>query len=228
MIAHPTESAARRRVDVVCSDPEHGVNAWLEGWVSRQAPTDDVAVHRRAADLQGGDFLFLVSCTEIVRREVRDRYRHCLVLHGSDLPEGRGWSPVVWQVLEGRSEFTVSLLVAEDEVDSGDVWARHRFAVPPDAVAREINARVFDAELALMTWALENCDRSRPEPQDGVPTYYPRRTPADSTLDAERSLSDQFDLLRVSDPDRYPARVQVRGRWFTLRLSPQDDLPTES
>jgi methionyl-tRNA formyltransferase len=210
-------------IDVVCSDPEHPVNDWLRRWAVRVGAGHEVRLHERVATLGSGDFLFLVSCTEIVRPEVRDRYRHTLVLHGSDLPEGRGMSPVVWQVLEGRSELTLSLLDAADPYDTGDVWAKKRFVVPRDAVVAEIDALLFDAEIELMDWALEHCDSARPAPQQGEPTYYPRRRPADSRLDADRSIAEQFDQLRVSDPERYPAFVEVRGRRFAVTLRPLDD-----
>lgn len=48
-------------------------------------------------------------------------------------------------------------------------------------------------------------------PQKGVASYYRRRRPADSQLDPERTLAEQFDLLRVVDNDRYPAFFEWRG-----------------
>lgn len=210
-------------IDVVCSDARHPVNAWLERWSARTGATHQVGLRRRVSELGSGDFLFLVSCTEIVPAAVRDRYRHTLVLHGSDLPEGRGMSPVVWQVLEGREEFTVSLLDAADPFDTGDVWAKRRFRVPVAAVAAEIDAALFAAEIELMDWALEHCDAQQPVPQSGEATYYARRRPEDSRVDPDRSIAEQFDLMRVSDPERYPAFVELRGRRFAVDLRPLDD-----
>ena len=44
---------------------------------------------------------------------------------------------------------------------------------------------------------------------------------ADSQLDPERSLAEQFNLLRVVDNQRYPVIVQWRGRRFVLKVHPQ-------
>ena len=74
--------------------------------------------------LAGGEILFLVSCNEIIGKDVRDRYMATLVIHASDLPKGRGWSPHIWQIIEGKKEIMVSLLEAEDAVDSGAIWAK--------------------------------------------------------------------------------------------------------
>ena len=40
---------------------------------------------------------------------------------GSDLPEGRGFAPVQWQVLEGKADINVCLLEISEEVDAGNI-----------------------------------------------------------------------------------------------------------
>ena len=67
-----------------------------------------------------GDILFLVSCSEIVKKDIRMKFRHTLVLHASSLPKGRGWSPHIWEILNGADQIVISLLEAEDKIDSGD------------------------------------------------------------------------------------------------------------
>lgn len=217
----PTVTFAARpvaRVDVLCTDPKQGVNAWLERWTAQAAPRARIKVHRDHRTLGGGDFLFLVSCHQIIRADVRDRYRHTLVLHASALPQGRGMSPQVWQILEGKGGFTVSLLEAHDELDCGRIWQQRDVDVPPTDLVDEINARLFDAEIELMDWALANCDKAQPWPQAGTPSYYRRRTPDDSRIDPELPIVDQFDLLRVADPDRYPAFFDHRGQRYRIRI----------
>ena len=56
------------------------------------------------------------------------------------------------------------------------------------------------------------------KPQYGEASHYPRRRPADSRLDPELSLAEQFNLLRVVDNERYPAFFQWRGRSYILNL----------
>ena len=81
------------------------------------------------ADLQGGDILFLVSCSQMIREAERKKYKVTLVLHASDLPEGRGWSPHIWSILDGANQITVSLLEASDPVDSGAIWLKTKFTL---------------------------------------------------------------------------------------------------
>ena len=51
-------------------------------------------------------------------------FQQCLVLHASDLPKNRGWSPHVWSILNGENDITLSLLEAEDKVDMGRIWKK--------------------------------------------------------------------------------------------------------
>lgn len=206
------------RVDILCSDPAHPVNAWLERWRETNAARADIAILRDKVELRGGDFLFLISCHQIIGRNTRERYRQTLVVHASDLPRGRGWSPMAWEVLDGADNITVTLLNAEDGVDSGDIWQKRRFELDGTELLDELNAKLFDTELELMDWALANCDSATPEPQRGKATTWPKRTPADSEIDPAKPLAESFDAIRIADPDRFPAFFTHRGQKYSIRL----------
>ncbi|HOB43298.1 MAG TPA: hypothetical protein PKH75_08935 [Bacillota bacterium] len=60
-------------------------------------------------------------------------------------------------------------------------------------------------------------------PQQGEPTFYARRRPKDSVIDVEKSVQEQFNLLRTVDDIRYPAWFEFKGRRFILRIERQDD-----
>ncbi|MBA2919754.1 UDP-glucuronic acid dehydrogenase [Sphingomonas sp. MAH-20] len=206
------------KIAVLCSDPLHPVNVWLQRWKETNRARGEISIYRDYRDLTDGDFLFLISCHQVIRKEVRDRFRFCLVIHASDLPQGRGWSPIVWTIVSGRNDVTVTLLNAEDDVDSGDIWAQRHLMFDGTELHDEINRALFDAETELMTWALTHCFTSTPRPQSGDPTYLPKRSPADSEIDPARPLTEVFDLLRAADPDRYPAFFEHRGQRYRIRL----------
>jgi methionyl-tRNA formyltransferase len=195
------------RITILCSSETHPINQYLFDWMSRNGTENDISIARKKAELQGGDILFLISCTEILKQEDLDRYGKVLVLHASDLPLGRGWSPHIWQIVDGATEITMSLLEATEKVDRGDIWMKLKVPVPRYALWNEINHALFEAELQLMDFALQAYHTVRPEPQSAniTPTYYPKRTPADSGLDPTKSLEEQFNLIRVCDPERFPA-----------------------
>lgn len=176
------------------------------------------------ADLPGGDVLFLVSCTQLIRDAERSKYKATLVLHASDLPKGRGWSPYVWAILGGANQITVSLLEASEPVDSGAIWLKTEFALEGHELLPEINSKLFSAELFLMSQAVQQFERISPAPQVGNPgAYMQKRSPADSQLDPNKTIAEQFELLRVVDSERYPAFFDYRGKRYQIKIEKNEN-----
>ena len=207
------------KIDILCTDPKHPVNPWLIEWASQNIATNHVSISRYSSELMGGDFLFLVSCHEIIRQSLRDLYKFNLVLHASELPKGRGMSPHVWHILEGGSKITLTLLNAEDQLDSGDIWHQLSFDLEGHELYDEINDKLFKAEMQLMTWAIENCLYSCPRSQIGEATYYRKRLSQDSYINPAKSIESQFDLIRICDPERYPAFFELRGQKYKIQIT---------
>lgn len=207
-------------ITVFCDSETHPINPYLIQWVGKHSALHDAALIRKKSEAKGGDLLLLVSCSEILTQQDRAAYAKTLVIHASDLPRGCGWSPHIWQILEGQTEIFVTLLEAEDKVDSGDIWHQLSCHVPRHALWDEINRRIFNAELKLMDFAVENFGTVIPRLQsrDVSPTYYRKRTPDQSELDVRKSLEEQFDLIRVADPDRFPSFFKIHGHTYKIRV----------
>ena len=199
-------------ISILCSSPEHPIFALLQDWVSKQGAASKVELVQHKAKLSGGDILFLISCNEIIGKIERDLYDSTLVVHASELPQGRGWSPHIWQILEGKNKIIVSLLEAEDKVDTGAIWKQKEITFEGHELFDEINKKLFTVEIELMEFAISNYPNViHVEQKNKCASYYTKRTPEDSRIDPDKSIREQFELLRVSDPDRYPAFFEARG-----------------
>lgn len=209
------------KISILCSSQSHPIWGALESWRNSNSSTHDIQIVNEAKDLMGGQLLFLVACSEIVTEATRRKFSKSLVIHASDLPEGRGWSPLVWSILSGKENLVMTLLEADDRVDTGDIWHKLSFSIEKWLTFDEITKVVNEKQIELMNWAVNNFDNATPTPQEFVlPVTMKRRSPMDSELDPNKSLADQFDLLRICDPLRYPARFSFRGRNFKLILLP--------
>ena len=208
-------------VSVLCSDARHPVYPVLQSWVDSVQGKHAVELVTSEDLLSGGDFLFLVSCSIRIRENIRQQYSNTLVIHASDLPQGRGWSPHIWDVLNGKSLLTLSVLDAEDEIDSGNIWLKMNIELDGTELFDEINQKIFLAELRAMDEVLLNHERIQPEaqPNNVATSYHRKRTPADSQLDPEKTISEQFNLLRVCDPNRFPAFFEINGVRYNLQIS---------
>lgn len=213
------------KISVLISDANHPIMDSLNEWVEFQRNSGkSVAILHDAQHLTSGDFLFLVSCSQILKPEEMRNFTHSLVLHASDLPEGRGWSPHIWKILEGGNKITVSVLDAVSSVDRGDIWAQTHFYLEGHELFDEINEKLFEAELSLMTKVVESYAHISPVPQKTGGTYYRKRSPADSVIDANKTISEQFNLLRVCDPNRFPAYFEYLGCKYQISIRKvQDD-----
>lgn len=208
------------KISILTSDSKHPVVKSLVEWKDLMLQKGhEVAIIFDKKELGNGDFLFLVSCGQIIKESDRKSYKYVLVIHASDLPSARGWSPHIWAIVRGDNEITVSLLEAEDNVDSGRIWLKQKFHLNGSELLTEINEKLFKTELELMTKAVEQYDTIIPKPQIGNPgDYLHKRTPDHSQLQPELSLADQFDLLRVVDNVRYPAFFDYRGHRYLIKI----------
>ncbi len=207
------------KISILCSSQQHPVFAKLEKWVEEWSRRHTVQLVTTSKELEAGDLLFLISCSEIVGPALRARFRSTLIVHASALPQGRGWSPHIWQVIEGAKKIPVSLLEAQDPVDSGAICAQLYFDLEGHELYDEINEKLFVATHQLMELAISKNGDLPATPQQGdASRYYRKRTPEDSRLDPNKTFADQFDLLRVADPERYPNFVDHRGHRYEIRI----------
>jgi len=208
------------RVTLLCSDKKHPVYKALEQWEIVNKQRYDIEILTSVDEIsRKGTLLFLVSCSEIVKKCHREYFDYTLVLHASDLPKDRGWSPHIWAIVGGKNKLMLSLLEAEDKVDTGPIWKKVEILLDGNELYDEINQKLFYAELQLITWACENVKTVVPVPQNESETNYLRkRTPADSEIDINKSLEEQFNQLRVCDPKRFPAYFYKNGCKYKIKI----------
>jgi methionyl-tRNA formyltransferase len=177
---------------------------------------------KRVAD---GDIAFFLSCTQIVSKEIRDRNQHNLVVHESDLPKGRGWSPLTWQILEGKNEIPITLFEAEETVDSGRLYLQKIMYFAGDELIEDLRKTQADTTIELCVEFVRDYAQvvANATEQTGKPTYYDRRSPKNSRLDPNKSIADQFNLLRTVDNEVYPAFFELNGTKYTLKITKMDD-----
>jgi len=212
------------KITILNSSEEHPINLWLKAWVKRNDKKYEIQLCRTKKDLSTGDLLFLISCSEIISKYERENFSKTLVIHASDLPKGRGWSPHVWEIINGAEQITLSLLEAEDKVDSGDIWKKSKVHIPKTALYEEINQLIFDAEIALMDFAVDKFNQISPQEQSKTdPSYWPKRRPEDSEININKSIEDQFNLIRVCDFKRFPAYFYKNGKKFKLKIEVMDE-----
>lgn len=213
------------KISILCSDINHPVYDFLGKWTQENSTHHDITLSSSKNDLCGGNLLFLVSCNELVEDNIRSTYDYTLVLHASDLPKGRGWSPHIWELLEGAEQIKLTLLEADDEIDAGRIWKKMTLDIPKHFLFEEINQVLFEAELTLMDFAIKQFGEIKAQEQDPkiAPTYYPKRKPENSSLDPNDTIANQFNIIRLSDPSRYPPFFRLHGKKYKIIIKKIDE-----
>ena len=213
------------KITIIISSADHPINPVIAEWVSRRPDRERVDIVRNPEQAVGGDICFLISCTDIVPKTVLRRYSHALVIHASDLPEGRGWSPHIWGILNGAEDIVMSLLEAAEKVDTGDIWKKYSYKIPKHFLYEDIIKVVNQGHIDLMNFAVANYYTVQPKRQseETFPTYFPKRAPSDSQISPFKSIAEQFDLLRVCDKNRFPSYFYLHGKKYRILIERDDD-----
>ena len=196
-------------------------NSWVLPYVDRLKKSlslHDVTHKFDSDELDSGDLLVLLSCEKIISDEVISKFKKSIVVHPSKLPKGKGWSPLAWQILEGINPIHLSLFEATSSVDSGDIYLVESITLGGHELNEEIKEKQGLTTIKMVKYFVDHMEEIAPVKQIGESTYYPRRTIQDSRIDFEKSLSDQFDLLRVVDNERYPAFFIRDGIKYILKI----------
>jgi methionyl-tRNA formyltransferase len=194
-----------------------------------QTDGDEAYFAASHAQIVPGDVAFYLSCTRLTPPEILSRNRLNLVVHASALPQGRGFSPLVWRILEGASEIVITMIEAVDKMDAGDIYDRRTIAFGGHELNAELRSRMArEINAMCLDFMRSKSPPGPPQVQEGEPSYYSRRRPADSRIDPNKTLTEQFDLLRVVDNDRYPAFFDYRGHRYILKIEDGGPTPEKS
>ena len=208
------------------SDKSSWINTYIPELISEwRGSCHDVKWVHNVDDVGLGDCLFFLGSSQIASADILSRNSHNVVVHESALPLGKGWSPLTWQILEGKNAIPITLFEAGLGVDSGDIYLTDTMAFEGTELIDELRGIQAEKTLSLCQQFVRDFPNilSHAESQNGRSTEYPRRDKKDSELNPDESLRDQFNLLRVVDNERYPAFFEINQKRFVLKIFPDED-----
>ena len=171
--------------------------------------------------LVAGDVALLLSCGSLISKNNLDLNKHNLVVHASDLPNGKGWIPMTWQILEGNNSIPITLFEAAEDLDSGNIYSQEKIELKGTELIEEWQKMQFKMTIKICVDWFERYHEimKKPKIQAGEETQYRRRRPKDSQLDIDLPLVRQFNLLRVVDNKNYPAFFRWKNDTYQLRVN---------
>ena len=146
-------------------------------------------------------YVFFPHWSHIIPEEIHGAHE-CVIFHMTDLPYGRGGSPLQNLILRGHRETQLTALRCTAGLDAGPVYLKRPLCLEGPA------CEIFLRAAGLIETMIEEIIRDEPipHPQQGEPVEFRRRRPAESNLAEAQigSLNDFFDFIRMLDAEGYP------------------------
>jgi methionyl-tRNA formyltransferase len=157
------------------------------------------ALSAEALQVMQARWVFLPHWSWLVPPSVHGGFE-CVIFHMTDLPFGRGGSPLQNLIVRGLGETRLSAIRCEAALDSGPVYCKRPLSL--DGTAEQIFARAARLMEGMIVEIVRG--RSTPLPQTGEPTLFQRRTPKESDISALADLDRLYDHIRMLDAEGYP------------------------
>jgi methionyl-tRNA formyltransferase len=133
----------------------------------------------------------------------------CVLFHMTDLPFGRGGSPLQNLIVRGETVTKVSAVRMMNEIDAGAIYMKRPLSLDGSAedIFRRLSVVVFEMICEIVA------TNPTPVPQTGSPTSFKRRTSDQSELPDAATTRELYDHIRMLDADSYPRAFLDFGRW---------------
>jgi len=164
-------------------------------------------------------YIFFPHWSWIIPPEVYERYE-CIVFHMTDLPFGRGGSPLQNLLVRGIYKTKVSALKVDGGLDTGPVYLKRPLDLSRGS-AHELYLKLADITERMVRDILRASPA--PKPQRGKPVAFPRRKPQESKIPDGLTGRKLYDFIRMLDAPEYPVAYKeeagVRIEFRNARLS---------
>jgi methionyl-tRNA formyltransferase len=149
----------------------------------------------------GPRYIFFPHWSWIIPKEIYENYES-IVFHMTDLPYGRGGSPLQNLIVRGKNETMISSIKVVEQIDAGSVYIKKPLGL--DGTAQEIFTRaskiVFDE---MIPYIIKN--NPKPKAQEGEITQFSRRNAKESDISKLTGLKSIYDHIRMLDGEGYPS-----------------------
>lgn len=169
--------------------------------------------------------VFILSYHKIIEQEYLEIHQHNIVVHASLLPKGKGWAPMFWQVLEGKSLVPFTMFEAGKGIDDGDIYMQRTLSLSGYELNTELREKQAEFTIMMCEEFLKYYeDLKIPRKQIGEETFYSKRNTENSMLDVNKTIKEQFNLLRIVNNKEYPAFFEINGHRYTLKIEEDKEI----
>lgn len=157
--------------------------------------------------------VFIPHWSYLIPAEIWSNFE-CIVFHMTDLPYGRGGSPLQNLIVRGHEETKITALRVNEVLDAGDIYLKRHLSL--EGSAREIFHRTVPVIKEMIETIIDQ--EITPKPQSGDPVIFKRRIPRDGDLSDLQDAGKVYDYIRMLDADGYPAAF-IETKYFRFEFT---------
>jgi len=146
--------------------------------------------------------IFFIHWSKIIKESLFEKYL-CIQFHASNLPKGRGGSPIQNQILQNIKKTKLTAFKISKKLDSGPICLQEDLMLAGDA---EQILKKIEIKSIKMINKIIKIKKLKFKKQVGKPSYFKRRKPLESRIDTSQILTIDklYDFLRMLDAPGYP------------------------
>ncbi|MEM2111598.1 MAG: methionyl-tRNA formyltransferase [Candidatus Bathyarchaeia archaeon] len=143
--------------------------------------------------------IFIPHWSYFIPQEIYEPYE-CIVFHMTDLPYGRGGSPLQNLIVRGHTNTKISAIRVVKELDAGDIYIKRDLCLGGNAQEIFLRASKLIEEMIveIVTQNILPCK------QEGEVVIFKRRKPEDGDISNLTEIEKVYDYIRMLDADTYP------------------------
>ena len=168
---------------------------WNLKYVSNPQELDDCLV----SDSSGIEWIFFPHWSWIIPDETLSQYS-CVIFHMTDVPYGRGGSPLQNLIIRGHKTTMLTALKCVSSLDAGPVYLKESLDL--SGTADEILSRSAKLMPIMIKKIIEN--NIEPVAQVGEVEIFKRRKPSEGNIKNLETLDQVYDVIRMLDGEGYP------------------------
>jgi methionyl-tRNA formyltransferase len=155
-------------------------------------------------------YIFFPHWSWRIPEEIWKNYE-CVVFHETDLPFGRGGSPIQNLIERGIYNTKISAIKVNEKMDAGDIYLKKDLDISKgnvEEILRNSSKIIFEEMIPEIIRGVNLL------PQEGEITYFKRRTPEQSNiikflkklsyLNPAEYSKKLYDFVRMNDGEGYP------------------------
>lgn len=145
-------------------------------------------------------YIFFPHWSWIIPEEIWSNF-NCVVFHMTDLPYGRGGTPLQNLILRGHKKTKISAIRVDGGLDTGDIYVKENLSLVGKAenIYRTASQIIFKK---MIPYLIKNNPTA--VKQTGKVVKFKRRKMKQSKISQTATLDKVYDMIRMLDADGYP------------------------